>query len=41
MYEIVIHEHAELELNAAAAFYESRETDLRNEFLAELEHCWT
>ena len=36
MYEIVVHEAAEEELNAAAVFYESRESDLGNEFLEEL-----
>jgi hypothetical protein len=36
MYEIVVHETAEEELNAAAVFYESRESDLGNEFLEEL-----
>jgi mRNA-degrading endonuclease RelE of RelBE toxin-antitoxin system len=36
MYEIVIHESADEELNAAALFYESRETDLGQEFLKEL-----
>ena len=36
MYEIVVHESAEEELNAAAVFYESRETDLGKEFLEEL-----
>jgi plasmid stabilization system protein ParE len=36
MFEIVIHESAEDELNAAAVFYESRETDLGKEFLEEL-----
>jgi len=33
MYEIVVHESAEEESNAAAVFYESRETDLGKEFL--------
>ena len=36
MYEIVVHESAEEESNAAAVFYESRETDLGKEFLEEL-----
>jgi hypothetical protein len=36
MYEIVAHESAEEELNAAAVFYELRETDLGTEFLEEL-----
>lgn len=36
MYEIVVHESAEEDLNAAAVFYESRETDLGKEFLEEL-----
>ena len=36
MYEIVVHEIAEEDLIAAAVFYESRETDLGNEFLEEL-----
>jgi plasmid stabilization system protein ParE len=36
MYEIVVHESADEELIAAAVFYESRETDLGQEFLQEL-----
>ena len=36
MYEIVVHEGAEEDLNAAAQYYESRETDLGEEFLKEL-----
>ena len=36
MYEIVIHEGAEEDLNAAAQFYESREPDLGQQFLDEL-----
>ncbi len=36
MHEIVIHESAEDELNAAALFYESRETDLGDKFLEEI-----
>jgi hypothetical protein len=36
MFEIVVHESAEEELIAAAVFYESRETDLGEEFLQEL-----
>jgi len=36
MYEIVIHEGAEEDLNAAAQYYESRETNLGEEFLKEL-----
>jgi hypothetical protein len=33
MYEIVVHESADEELTTAAVFYESRETDLGQEFL--------
>lgn len=40
MYEIVIHENADEDLVAAAVFYESRETDLGQEFLEELSHCF-
>jgi plasmid stabilization system protein ParE len=40
MHEIVVHESAEEELNAAAVFYESRETDLGKEFLEELSLCF-
>lgn len=36
MHEIVIHESADEELQAAALFYEMRETDLGQEFLREL-----
>lgn len=36
MFEIVIHESAEEELNATAVFYESRELGLGEEFLQEL-----
>ena len=36
MYEIVVHESAHEELNAAAVFYESREPNLGEEFLQEL-----
>jgi ParE-like toxin of type II ParDE toxin-antitoxin system len=36
MHEIVVHESAEDELNAAALFYELRELDLGKEFLEEL-----
>ena len=38
MFEIVIHESAEEELNAAALYYESREAGLGEEFLKELTH---
>lgn len=40
MYEIVVHESAEEDLIAAAVFYESRETDLGNEFLEELSQSY-
>ena len=40
MYEIVVHESADDELNAAALFYESRETDLGKEFLDELSQAF-
>jgi plasmid stabilization system protein ParE len=36
MFEIVVHESAAEDLIGAAVFYESRETDLGNEFLEEL-----
>lgn len=36
MYEIVVHESAEEELNVAAVFYESHETGLGEEFLQDL-----
>jgi len=36
MHEIAVHESAEDELNAAALFHESRDTDLGEEFLNEL-----
>ena len=36
MYEIAVHESAEEELIAAALYYESRETDLGEEFLSNL-----
>ena len=36
MYEIAVHESAEEELIAAALYYESRETDLGEEFLRQL-----
>jgi plasmid stabilization system protein ParE len=36
MHEIEVHESAEEELNAAALYYESRETALGEEFLKEL-----
>ena len=36
MHEIVVHEDAEEELIAAALYYESRDTELGEEFLKEL-----
>ena len=36
MYEIAVHESAEEELIAASLYYESRETDLGEEFLRQL-----
>ncbi len=36
MYEIAVHESAEEELIAAVLYYESRETDLGEEFLRQL-----
>ena len=36
MYEIAVHESAEEELTATALYYESRETDLGEEFLRQL-----
>ena len=40
MYEIVIHEGAEEDLNAAAQFYESREPGLGQQFLEELSQAF-
>jgi hypothetical protein len=40
MLEIVVHESAQEELNAAAIFYESRESNLGQEFLEDFNQAF-